>query len=69
MHDSMSEPLPHEPDDADLFDEIDEEADRASFERGLADLKAGRVVSHEAVMRWVASWGTDNPLPRPKCGE
>ena len=41
----------------------------AATERGLADFEAGRVVSHEAVKRWLLSWGTDNPLPPPKCGE
>lgn len=43
--------------------------DEAATLRGLADFEAGRVVSHEAVMRWVRSWSTPNPLPRPKCGE
>lgn len=33
------------------------------------ELDAGRFVSHEAVMRWLESWGTDNELPPPKCGE
>lgn len=52
-----------------IFDEPDDEADEASMQRGEADADAGRVVSHEAVSRWLASWGTSNPLPRPKCGE
>ncbi|MFO0411802.1 MAG: CopG family transcriptional regulator [bacterium] len=53
------------------FEEIsadDAELDAATL-RGLADIEAGRVVSHEAVLRWLLSWGTDNPLPPPKCGE
>lgn len=41
----------------------------AADERAQADIKAGRVISHEAVTRWLKSWGTPNPLPRPKCGE
>lgn len=45
-------------------DDMDDE-DRAA----LADVRAGNFISHEAVMRWVESWGTDNPLPKPKCGE
>lgn len=66
----MTNALVQEEDDgSELFDEADSEADRASLQRALADIEAGRVVSNEAVMRWVASWGTDNPLPRPKCGE
>lgn len=35
----------------------------------IADIEAGRFVSHEAVVRWIESWGTENELPRPKCGE
>ncbi|MGK6318125.1 hypothetical protein [Sphingomonas sp. DT-204] len=37
--------------------------------QAIAELDAGRFVSHEAVMRWLESWGTDNELPPPKCGE
>jgi len=33
---------------------------------GLADIEAGRVVSHEAVRAWADSLSTDNPLPLPK---
>lgn len=58
-----------EPEEEDIFAVPDEAADEAATLRGIADAKAGRTVSHEAVMRWVASWGTDNPLPRPKWGE
>jgi len=56
-----------------LFDFEDVSADEAQLDaatlRGLADIEAGRVVSHEAVLRWVKSWSSPNPLPRPKCGE
>jgi predicted transcriptional regulator len=51
------------------FDTEDEAALDAATLRGLADFEAGRVVSHEAVKRWLLSWGTDKPLPPPKCGE
>ncbi len=30
---------------------------------GLADIDAGRVVDHAIVHAWIASLGTDNPLP------
>jgi predicted transcriptional regulator len=33
---------------------------------GLADAAAGRVVPHDEVARWLASWGTENELPPPK---
>ncbi len=53
------------------FEEIstdDAELDAATL-RGLADIEAGRVVSHEAVLRWVKSWGAADELPPPKCGD
>lgn len=58
-----------EDDEPGIFDIPDDAADEAATLRGIADFKAGRTVSHDAVMRWVASWGTANPLPRPKWGE
>jgi predicted transcriptional regulator len=35
---------------------------------GLTDAKAGRVISHEEIARWLDSWGSENELPPPKCG-
>ena len=52
-----------------IFDEIDEAAEAAADARALEDIREGRLISHEAVKRWLESWGTDAPLPRPKCGE
>jgi predicted transcriptional regulator len=54
--------------DSEEISSDDIELDAATL-RGLADIEAGRVVSHEAVLRWVKSWSSPNPLPRPKCGE
>ena len=51
------------------LDVEDEAAIEAATLRALADIEAARVVSHEAVKRWLLSLSTDNPLPRPKCGE
>lgn len=65
----MGEPLTAADDDEDLFAIADEAADEAAMARAEADIAAGRFISHEAVMRWVASWGTDKPLPPPKCGD
>ncbi|ATQ45086.1 antitoxin [Caulobacter mirabilis] len=31
-----------------------------------ADAAAGRVVPHEEVAKWLASWGTPNETPLPK---
>lgn len=48
-----------------IFDEIDIDADRAADAEGLADLDAGRVISHEAMKAWLLSWGTAEELPPP----
>ena len=47
--------------DHDLFDTRDAQAD--------ANASAGRTVSHGAVKRWLASWGSAKPLPRPRIGD
>ena len=39
----------------------------AHIRAGLADFDAGRSVSHERVMEWLDSWGTDHELPVPEC--
>ncbi|WP_374516598.1 CopG family transcriptional regulator [Brevundimonas sp.] len=69
----MNDPRNELGEESAVFDaEGEAEADaafNAATERGLADAEAGRFVSHEAVKRWLLSWGTDNPLPPPKCGE
>lgn len=52
----------------DLFEEIDEEADARLIAEAEADFAAGRVISHEAMMRWIRSWGTPDELPPPECG-
>ena len=50
-----------------LFDSTDprEEADA----RAEADVAAGRLIGHDAVKRWIASWGTAKPLRRPHVGD
>lgn len=59
----MSKPEPS------LLDEIDDDAEAAADARAEADIAAGRVISHEAMKRWLLSWGAPNELPPPKCGE
>lgn len=49
-----------------LFDDSDPAAEAASDARAEADVKAGRLISHDAVKRWIGSWGTDAPLARPR---
>jgi len=54
--------------DPSLFDEVDE----AEEERALAEAEtayaAGRLISHEAMMDWLASWGTPGEMPPPVVG-
>lgn len=52
-----------------IFDQVDENAEAAADARAEADVAARRVISHEAVSRWLKSWGGSKPLPRPKSGE
>ena len=51
------------------FDEFDEDTDERMIAEAEADIAAGRVISHEAVMRWIKSWGAPDELPAPKCGD
>jgi RHH-type rel operon transcriptional repressor/antitoxin RelB len=39
----------------------------AEIRKGIDDLNAGRVVSHEKVSRWLRSWGKRRKLPPPSC--
>ena len=41
----------------------------AREQKAMADIDAGRFITHEAVVRWRKSWGTENELPPPKCGD
>lgn len=52
-----------------IFDDIDEARDAAAIAEGLADIEAGRVISHDAMKRWLLSWGTPDELPSPKIGD
>jgi len=65
----MGQPAIDPDDEPGIFDIADDAADEASMRRAEADFEAGRTISHEAMKRWLLSWGTDNPLPPPKCGE
>ena len=52
-----------------IFDEVDEAAEIRAIAEADADIAAGRVMSHEAIMRWIKSWGTSEELPPPECRE
>jgi predicted transcriptional regulator len=49
-----------------IFDQIDEEEEKRAIEEAEAAVRAGRVVPHEEVVKWLKSWGTPNELPCPK---
>ncbi len=55
--------------DTSLFDDIDDEAERAADARADADVAAGRVISHEAMKAWLLSWGAPGELPPPEVGD
>lgn len=44
----------------------DDVAQALAVEEGLADMRAGRVMEGEQVMRWLESWGTEHELPPPR---
>ena len=50
-----------------LFDSP--EAEARSEARAEADVEAGRLISHNAVRRWLSSWGSVKRLPRPRVGD
>jgi predicted transcriptional regulator len=52
-----------------LFETADPEAEAAADVRADADVRAGRLISHEAVRRWLNSWGSTKPEPRPRPGD
>jgi len=50
-----------------IFD--DPEAEAASLRRAEEDVREGRLISNEAMVRWFKSWGTGKRLPKPKLGD
>ncbi|HEY0927036.1 CopG family transcriptional regulator [Brevundimonas sp.] len=61
----MSEPPREFQEESAVFDDMDQ----AELDQIMADMDAGKSVANEAVTRWLRSLSTENPLPRPKCGE
>ena len=43
--------------------------DAAADEEALAEYEAKGGISHQAVMAWVASWGSEGELPPPNIGD
>lgn len=52
-----------------IFDQSDPEAEVKADARAEADVREGRLIGHEAVRRWLASWRSGKPHPRPRPGD
>ena len=50
-----------------IFDDPDAEAKADA--RAEADIVEDRTISHNAVKKWLQSWGSTKPLPRPRKGD
>ena len=49
-----------------ILEKLDKEEERRATEEAEAAVKAGRVVPHQEVIKWLRSWGKPNELPCPK---
>jgi len=54
--------------DPSLFDEVDEAEEERALAEAEAAYAAARVISHGAMMDWLASWGTPDELSPPAVG-
>jgi predicted transcriptional regulator len=52
-----------------LFDNIDPAREAEADARAEQDVREGRLISHDAVRRWLLSWVEGRPIPRPKIGD
>lgn len=52
-----------------LFDTSDLAVEAEADARADADVRNGRLISHNAVRRWLSSWGLMELLPRPRVGD
>lgn len=52
-----------------IFDAIVPDAEAAADARAEADVSAGRLISHNAVKRWISYWSTGKLVPRPGIGD
>lgn len=52
-----------------LFDKVDTAAEAEADARAEADVAAGRLISHEAVRRWLLARAEGRSVPRPRVGD
>jgi len=57
--------------DKTIFEELAEDpaAEAAADARAEADVRAGRLISHEGMTRWLKTWGTGKRAPKPTAGD
>jgi hypothetical protein len=55
--------------EASVFDPAEDAVEEKALAEAEAEIAAGKFISHEAMRRWLLSWGTADELPPPKCGE
>lgn len=48
-----------------LFDILDEDEEERALREARLDVAAGRIVSHDEMVRWLESWGDEAELPCP----
>ena len=51
--------------DASIFEDQDDEADELAMLEGEADVRAGRTVPHDEVVKWLRTWGSPDEQPPP----
>lgn len=61
----MNKPAP----EVSVFEPADDAAEEQALAEAEAEITAGKFISHEAIRRWLLSWGTSRELPPPKYGE
>lgn len=52
-----------------VFGPAEDAVEEKALAEAEAEVAAGKFISHEAIRRWLLSWGTADELPPPKCGE
>lgn len=55
--------------DTSLFDKPDTDGEARALDEAERAIVEGRVISHEAMRKWLRSWGKPGELPPLKCGE
>lgn len=55
--------------DFDLFEDFDEAEEERAMAEAEQAIREGRVISNEAMLRWIRSWNTADELPPPRCGQ